>query len=343
MTDEAILRETARRMVAPPRGILAVDESNATCTKRFNEFGIESTPDSRRAYREMMFTAPGIADYVSGAILYDETIRQTASDGRSMVRVLDDAGILPGIKVDMGTKPLAKAPGELITEGLDGLRDRLNEYREIGATFTKWRAVIKIGPEIPSGYCIDANAHALGRYAALAQEAGLVPIVEPEVLMDGSHDIERCREVTTAVLTSVFRELKAQRVEFDQMVLKPNMVVAGMDCVEQPGPEAVADATLETLRRCVPEAVPGIAFLSGGMSGEESCANLDAMVRKGPHPWELTYSFGRALQYPGLEIWDGKEENVPQAQEALLHRARMSSNARSGKYSREEERAFVAR
>jgi fructose-bisphosphate aldolase class I len=338
MSSAGVLEATARAMVAPRKGILAVDESTATCTKRFAEFGIESTEESRRNYREMMFTAPGIGEYVSGAILYDETIRQTASDGRSIVDVLNAAGIMPGIKVDTGAKPLAKAPGETVTEGLDGLRERLKEYREIGVQFTKWRAVLSIGDSMPSSYCIDVNAHALGRYAALAQEAGLVPIVEPEVLMGGDHDIERCREVTDAVLASVFGELEAQRVELDGIVLKPNMVVAGMDCPDQPRPERVAELTLETLRRRVPESVPGIAFLSGGMSGEEACRNLDAMNRAGPSPWELTYSFGRALQFPGLPTWGGKAENVPAAQAALVHRARMSSNARSGQYSPDDEK-----
>jgi fructose-bisphosphate aldolase class I len=326
-------------MVAPGKGILAVDESNATCTKRFVAAGIESTPDSRRDYREMMFRAPGIGQYVSGAILYDETIRQMTSGGTPMVEVMKEAGIIPGIKVDTGAKPLAKAPGELVTEGLDGLRARLEEYRDIGARFTKWRAVINIGPDIPSAYCIAVNAHALARYAALAQEAGLAPIVEPEVLMDGDHDIDRCKEVTDAVLAAVFDELAAQRVDPAGMVLKPNMVVAGSACSEQPDRTRVAELTLEVLRRRVPEAVPGIAFLSGGMTGPESCANLDAMVRKGPHPWELTYSFGRALQYPGLEVWGGRVENVTAAQQALLHRARMSSNARSGRYRAEEDQA----
>lgn len=338
MSSSSNLGATARAMVAPQKGILAVDESTATCTKRFAEFGIESTEESRRDYREMMFTAPGIGEYVSGAILYDETIHQTASDGRSIVAVLNSAGIMPGIKVDTGTKPLANAPGEMVTEGLDGLRERLTEYREIGARFTKWRAVLRIGDGMPSSYCIDVNAHALGRYAALAQEAGLVPIVEPEVLMDGDHGVERCQEVTDAVLAIVFAELEAQRVELDGIVLKPNMVVAGTDCQDQPPPEKVAELTLETLRQRVPASVSGVAFLSGGMSGEESCRNLDAMNRTSGLPWELTYSFGRALQFPGLPTWRGKAENVPAAQAALVHRARMSSNARSGLYSPDDER-----
>lgn len=341
MTYEDQLKETARAMVAPAKGILAVDESNATCTKRFEAASIESTPDSRRDYREMMFRAPGIGQYVSGAILYDETIRQSAPDGRRLVDIMEEAGVIPGIKVDTGTKPLALAPEEVVTEGLDGLRDRLNEYLEIGARFAKWRAVIKIGAETPSRYCVEANAHALGRYAALAQEAGLVPIVEPEVLMDGDHTIERCKQVTDDVLASVFAQLELCRVMLEGIVLKPNMVVPGVDCPEQAGPDTVAEQTLEVLRRRVPKTVPGIAFLSGGMTGPEACANLDAMNRRGPHPWELTYSFGRALQYPGLEVWGGRRENVGAAQAALLHRARMSSEARSGRYQAEEEREFA--
>jgi fructose-bisphosphate aldolase, class I len=337
MTDTAQLETTARAMVAAGKGILAVDETNPTCTKRFQAFGIESTPDTRRAYREMLFTARGAEQYISGAILYDETIRQTGQDGRPLVETLESLGILPGIKVDTGAKPLAGAPGETVTEGLDGLRDRLAEYRDIGARFTKWRAVIRIGDGMPGRACIEANAHALARYAALAQEAGLVPIVEPEVLMDGEHDIERSREATTAVLRSVFAQLAEHRCSLEGMVLKPNMVTPGSDCPTQAGPDEVAEATLQTLRRCVPAAVPGIAFLSGGQTGEEACANLNAMAVRGPHPWELSYSFGRALQYPALEIWNGSADNIPQAQAAFLHRSRMSSLARSGRYSPEAE------
>ena len=339
MTNTDTLIATAKAMVAPGKGILAVDESTKTCTKRFAEVGIESTATSRRDYREMMFRAPGISEYVSGAILYDETIRQDAEDGSHIVDVLKDAGVLPGIKVDTGAKPLAGAPGETIIEGLDGLRDRLAEYREIGARFTKWRAVLKISDEMPSRYCIETNAHALGRYAALAQEAGLVPIVEPEVLMDGGHDIHRCRAVTSQVLQTTFEQLSAQRVLLEGIVLKPNMVIAGSDCSRQATSDEIAELTLTTLREVVPAEVPGIAFLSGGQTGEEACTNLDAMVRGDDLPWELTYSFGRALQYPGLEIWGGS--NVAAAQAALLHRARMSSLARSGRYSAVEERASV--
>ncbi len=339
MTDSDTLIATAKAMVARGKGILAVDESTETCTKRFAEFGIDSTETSRRDYREMMFRAPGIGEYVSGAILYDETIRQDAADGSRLVDVLNEAGILPGIKVDTGAKPLAAAPGETITEGLDGLRDRLTEYRERGARFTKWRAVLRVSDEMPSRYCIETNAHALGRYAALAQEAGLVPIVEPEVLMDGGHDIERCRVVTSQVLQTTFEQLSAQRVMLEGIVLKPNMVIAGSECARQAASEEIAELTLTTLREFVPAKVPAIAFLSGGQTGEEACTNLDAMVRRGDRPWELTFSFGRALQYPGLEIWGGS--HGAEAQAALLHRARMSSLARSGRYSAVEERAAV--
>lgn len=339
MINAETLVSTARAMVAAGKGILAVDESTKTCTNRFDEIGIDSTETSRRDYREMMFRAPGIGEYISGAILYDETIRQDAADRSRLVDVLKDAGVLPGIKVDTGAKPLAGAPGETVTEGLDGLRERLAEYRELGARFTKWRAVLRVGEGLPSRYCIETNAHALGRYAALAQEAGLVPIVEPEVLMDGDHDIQRCRTVTSQALEATFAQLRAQRVQLDGIVLKPNMVIAGIDCPRQATTEEVAEMTLATLNETVPREVPGIAFLSGGQTGEEACTNLDAMARIGDSPWELTYSFGRALQYPGLEIWGGS--NVADAQAALLHRSRMSSLARSGRYSAAEERAAV--
>ena len=333
MTNVENLEAIARAMVAEGKGILAVDETNPTRTRRFAEFGIESTEDSRRAYREMLFTAPGVGDYISGAIMFDETIRQSTADGRPFVDLLNALGMMPGIKVDTGPRPLAKAPGETVTEGLDRLRERLAEYREMGARFTKWRAVIRIGPGTPSRYCIEANAHALGRYAALAQEAGLVPIVEPEVLMNGEHDIYRCREVTEEVLHSVFGQLTSQRCLLEGMVLKPNMVTSGSECPVQADTRQIAELTLKTLRRCVPAAVPGIAFLSGGQTGEQSCKNLNAMTLSGPLPWELTFSFGRALQYPALQIWGGEPDNVPAAQSAFLHRARMSSLARSGAYS----------
>ena len=337
--DVGTLEDTARAMVAPGKGILAMDESAPTCTKRFAGIGIESTEESRRAYREMLITTPGLSEYISGAILFDETIRQKASDGRLLVDVLKGHGIIPGIKVDAGTKPLGGAPGETVTEGLDRLADRLHEYREMGARFTKWRAVIRIGAGMPTRRCIEANAHALARYAALAQEAGLVPIVEPEVLMDGDHDIHRCQEVTEEVLHTVFGELRSQRCLLEGIVLKPNMVISGEGCLVQADAREIAKLTLQTLRRCVPAAVPGIAFLSGGQTGEEACANLNAMNSGGPQPWELTYSFGRALQYPALEIWGGDAANVPAAQSAFLHRSRMTSLAHSGGYSPDLERA----
>jgi len=335
MTD---LNKIARAMVAPGKGVLAIDETAPTATKRFDKLGIESTPESRRDYRMMLCLTPGAGDYVSGAILYDETIRQQAPDGRPVPEALNAAGIIPGIKVDTGAKPLAASPDETITEGLDGLRDRLKEYYEIGARFAKWRAVIKIGPHMPSRLCIETNAHALGRYAALAQEAGIVPIVEPEVLMDGDHDIDRCQQATEAVLRAVFQELASQNVQLEGMILKPNMTVPGMTCPEQATPGIVAARTLETLRRCVPAAVPGIAFLSGGMTGEEACRNLNEINKQPNLPWEVSYSFGRALQFPAMEVWAGKESNIAAAQAAFAHRARMTSLARQGKYAPEMER-----
>lgn len=333
MAHVGTLESTARAMVAPGKGMLAIDETGGTCTKRFNELGIESTEDSRRDYREMLITTPGIGEYVSGAILFDETIRQNAADGRALVEVLRVQGVIPGIKVDTGAKPMAGAPGETVTEGLDKLADRLHEYHDIGARFTKWRAVIRIGDGMPRRRCIEANAHALARYAALAQEAGLVPIVEPEVLMDGDHDIRRCQEVTEEVLNNVFDQLFRQRCLVEGIVLKPNMVIPGVGCLVQADAREIAELTLQTLRRCVSAAVPGIAFLSGGQTGEEACSNLNAMNCGGSQPWGLTYSFGRALQYPALEIWRGNAANVPAAQSAFLHRARMSGLARSGQYS----------
>lgn len=340
MTAEEMLAATASALVAHGKGILAIDETSPTCTRRFAEFGIESTPDSRRAYREMFITAPGIGKYVSGAIMFDETIRQQAEDGRPFVDVLNTLGVMPGIKVDAGLAALAKAPDETVTEGLDGLRERLHEYREIGARFTKWRAVIRIGPGIPSRYCIDANAQVLGRYAALAQEAGLVPIVEPEVLMEGDHEILRCREVTEEVLQAVFEELNSHRCFLEGIVLKPSMVTSGSESPLQADTGEIAELTLKTLRRRVPAAVPGIAFLSGGQTGEEASRNLNAMVLSGQSPWQLTFSFGRALQYPSLEVWSGRPGNVSAAQAAFLHRLRMSGAARVGKYSSEMEQAW---
>ena len=340
MTEVATLDSIARALVAPGKGILAIDETAGTCTRRFDEFRIESTPDSRRAYREMLITTPGIGDYVSGAILYDETLRQTASDGRSIVGVLRDAGIAPGIKVDTGAKPLAGAPDETATEGLDGLRERLEEYRQMGAEFTKWRAVIRIGAGLPTRRCVVSNAHALARYAALAQEVGLVPIVEPEVLMNGAHDMRRCQEVTEEVQHAVFEQLAVQRVLLEGIVLKPNMVTPGSGAEQMPA-ALIAETTLTTLRRCVPAAVPGIAFLSGGQTGEESCERLSLIAARQGLPWQLTFSFGRALQYPALGIWRGSADNTAPAQAAFIHRAHMSSLARAGVYSPEAEHALA--
>jgi fructose-bisphosphate aldolase class I len=339
MSDQ--LAATARALVAPRKGILAIDETVGTCTKRFDACGIESTPDSRRGYREMLLTAPGASEYVSGAILYDETIRQQSSGGRTLPEAMAEAGIIPGIKVDTGAKPLAKSDGETVTEGLDGLRDRLQEYRELGARFTKWRAVFRIGDGLPSRYAVEVNAHALGRYAVLVQEAGLVPIVEPEVLMDGDHSIEVSQSVTENVLHAVFGELARQPCLLEGIVLKPNMATPGTQSSRRAEPAEIAERTLTMLRRCVPPAVPGIAFLSGGQSGEDACENLDAMVKMGTLPWELSYSFGRALQYPALEIWAGSPANAGKAAAAFLHRSRMSSLARSGEYSRELELEFA--
>src|SRR5580704_11613459 len=309
-------------MVAPGRGILAADESSATIKKRFDAIGAESTDDSRRDYRELLFrSAEAMSKYISGVILYDETIRQNAKDGTPLVKVIEKAGSLPGIKVDKGLKPLPFCPGEVITEGLDGLRERLAEYRGLGAKFAKWRAVIDIGAGIPTATCINTNAQALARYAALCQDEGIVPIVEPEVLMDGDHDIERCYQVTEMVLKLQFEELYFQRVALEGMVLKPNMVVPGKKSAKQASVEEVAEKTLRVLKACVPASVPGIAFLSGGQSDEQATAHLDAMHRMGPLPWQLTFSYGRALQHAPQEAWSGKSENVAAAQRAFNHRA----------------------
>jgi fructose-bisphosphate aldolase class I len=329
----------AQAMVAPGKGILAADESTGTIAKRLDSINVESTEANRQAYRQLLFTAKEAAPYIGGVILYDETLRQSADDGTPFPKLLTDQGILPGIKVDGGAKDLAGAPGEKITEGLDGLRERLAEYADLGARFTKWRAVIDIQPGIPSRYCIEANAHALGRYAALSQEAGLVPIVEPEVLMDGAHDIARCEEVTLEVLQVVFNELATQRVKLEGMVLKPNMVIAGKKCPQQASVEQVAEATVRVLRQRVPSAVPGIAFLSGGQSEEEATAHLNAMNAMGGLPWQLTFSYGRALQASALKTWGGKPENIAAAQQAYAHRARMNGMARSGEYKANLERA----
>jgi fructose-bisphosphate aldolase class I len=326
---------TAKTMVAADKGLLAMDESNPTCNKRFAALGIPQTVEVRRAWRELIVTTPGLGEYISGAILYDETIRQGKKDGTPFVKVITDAGIIPGIKVDTGAKDLAGHPEEKVTEGLDGLRDRLAEYFQMGARFAKWRAVIAVGGGIPSGSCIEANAHALARYAALCQEAGLVPVVEPEVLMDGEHSLERCREVTEEVLRTVFNQLYTQRVMLEGMILKPNMVLPGLACPKQEGVDEVADATVKCLLRAVPAAVPGIAFLSGGQPSELASARLNAMnVRfKSRSPWALAFSFARAIQQPALEIWQGKEANVPEAQQALSHRARCNQAARRGDYN----------
>jgi fructose-bisphosphate aldolase, class I len=335
------LHETARAVVAEGKGILAADESDGTIKKRFDSIEVESTEENRRAYRDLLFTTEGVEEYISGVILFDETIRQKSADGTPFPKLLASKGIIPGIKVDKGAKPLALAEGETITEGLDGLRDRLAEYRELGARFTKWRAVITIGRGIPSEYCIWTNAHALARYAALSEEAGLVPIVEPEVLMDGDHTIERSFEVTSRTLHAVFTELRDQRVQPEGMLLKPNMVLSGYDCAEQASDDEVAHETLRCFRRHVPAAVPGIVFLSGGQSDEQATARLSAMNAVGPHPWQLSFSYGRALQAPALKAWGGKPENVEAGQRAYYHRAKMNSAARTGMYAPEMEKEAV--
>jgi len=333
------LKETTQALFISEKGLLAMDESTGTCNKRFAKLGIPQTVEARRAYRELIVTTPGLGESIGGAILYDETIRQRTKDGSPFVKVLVDAGIIPGIKVDTGAKELAGHPGEKVTEGLDGLRDRLQEYFQMGARFAKWRAVIAIGRGIPSWGCIEANAHALARYAALCQEEGLVPVVEPEVIMDGEHTLEQCREITDEVLRAVFSELFAQRVVVEGMVLKPNMVLPGTACASQPTLDEVADATANCFLRAVPAAVPAIAFLSGGQPAELATARLNAMnVRfKSRLPWALAFSFARAIQQPALEIWNGSQANVAAAQEALVHRARCNQAARRGEYSREME------
>jgi fructose-bisphosphate aldolase class I len=338
-TQELI--DTAKALVAGDKGLLAMDESNPTCNKRFAKLGISQTEEFRCAYREMIVTTPRLGDCINGAILCDETIREMMEDGTSFVTALTEAEIIPGIKVDAGTKELAGHPGEKITEGLDGLSERLEEYVEMGARFAKWRAVITIGDGLPTQGCIQANAHALARYAACCQEAGLVPIVEPEVLMDGDHTLERCGEVTEEVFRTVFTELNIQRVTLEGMILKPNMVLPGLDCPKQESVDEVADATVKCLLRVVPTAVPGIAFLSGGQSGELASARLNAMnVRfSSQAPWALAFSFARAIQQPALEIWRGREANVLAAQKALFHRANCNRAARRGEYSPKMEKA----
>jgi fructose-bisphosphate aldolase class I len=329
------LRDTAAALVAGDKGLLAMDESNPTCNKRFAKLGIPQTAETRRAYRELIVTTPGLGESISGAILYDETIRQKKNDGTPFAKAIADAGIIPGIKVDLGAKDMAGHPGEKITEGLDGLRDRLAEYVSMGARFAKWRAVIAVGDGIPSRASTEANAQALARYAALCQEAGLVPVVEPEVLMDGAHTLERCGEATEDLLRTVFSQLYTQGVMLEGLILKPNMVLPGLTCPKQDAVDEVADATVRCLLRAVPAAVPGIAFLSGGQSAELASARLNAMnVRfKSRLPWALAFSFARAIQQPALEIWQGKDAHVLAAQRALNHRARCNRAARRGEYS----------
>ena len=337
------LATTARELVAPGKGILAADESSGTMTKRLESVDVESTEENRRAYREMLLTAPGAAEFISGVILYDETIRQSSSDGVPFTKVLTDQGVIPGIKLDTGAKPLAGSPDEKVTEGLDGLRERVAEYHEMGARFAKWRAVIEIDEAgLPSDYCIHANAHALARYAAICQEGGLVPIVEPEVLMDGSHSIERSYDVTTATLHAVFHELFEQRVDPEGILLKPSMVMSGTDSSSQADVEEVAAATVRCMRATVPAAVPGLVFLSGGQSDERATGHLDAMNRLGGAPWELSFSYGRALIAAALEAWRGEHGNSEAAQRIYVHRAGCNAAARSGSYSADMEAELVA-
>jgi fructose-bisphosphate aldolase class I len=335
------LHEIAKALVAKGKGILAADESDSTIKKRFDSIDVESSEENRRAYRELLFTADGVEEYISGVILFDETIRQSSADRTPFPKLLADRGIIPGIKVDKGTKPLALASDETITEGLDGLRDRLEEYRELGARFTKWRSTYSVGDGIPSEYAVWTNAHALARYAALSQEAGLVPIVEPEVLMDGDHSISEASLASGRALQAVYTELHDQRVDLYGTLLKPNMVLSGYDASDRAGVDEVADATLDVLSRHVPAAVPGIVFLSGGQTDEDATAHLNAMNARGPHPWELSFSYGRALQAPALKAWGGDEANVEDAQKAFYRRAKFNGAARTGSYAPEMETAAV--
>jgi len=341
MTDK--LEDIASAMVAPGKGLLAADESTDTIKKRFDTIGLESTPDSRRDYRELLFRSQeAMRDYISGVIMFDETIRQKAKDGTPLVEIMKAAGCIPGIKVDTGAKDLAQAPGEKVTEGLDGLRERLAEYHDLGARFAKWRAVITIADGLPTWNCIKANAHGLARYAALCQEAGIVPIVEPEVLMDGeqsSHDIDHCYDVTNWTLRTVFRELNDARINLEGMILKPNMIIAGQKCPNQPSAEEVAEKTMKCLKATVPSLVPGIAFLSGGQSAQKATEHLSLMNALGGNPWVLTFSYGRALQAPAIKAWGGKPENVANAQSAFSHRARMKALAALGKWELDLDKA----
>jgi fructose-bisphosphate aldolase, class I len=331
------LESTAKALVDQGKGILAADESHPTIAKRFKSIDIESTEENRRGYRDMLFGTEGLEQYISGVILFDETIHQSDSTGKPFADVLKEKGIVPGIKVDKGAKDLALFPGEKITEGLDGLRDRLKEYYELGARFTKWRAVITIGKDIPTHFCIHANGHALARFAALSQEQGLVPIVEPEVLMDGDHSIERCAEVTEETLTALFQQLNLHRVSLPGTLLKTNMVLSGKDAAQQAGIDEVAKESIRVLEKTVPAEIPGIVFLSGGQTDELATAHLNAMNQLGTHPWELSFSYGRALQAPSLKAWGGDPANVEAGRKALLHRSKLNSAARDGKYSPDME------
>ena len=333
------LETVAQAMVAKGKGILAADESMGTIKRRFDSIKIESNENNRRAYREMLFAGKGVEEAISGVILFDETIRTAASDGTPFPQMLAKKGIIPGIKVDKGPMDIPAFPGEVVTEGLDGLRGRLKEYKELGAKFAKWRAVITIGEGIPTYTCLQANAHALARYAALCQEAEIVPIVEPEVLLDGNHTVERCQEVTEQTLKVTFTELFLQRIHLEGMILKPSMVVSGKDNARQAGVEEVAERTLQCLKRTVPAAVPGIAFLSGGQSAVSATEHLNAMNKTGPHPWQVSFSYARALQDPALKAWKGEAANVPAAQRIFYHRAKMNSAARTGSYTAQMESA----
>jgi len=337
--DKQRLEEVARAIVQTGKGILAADESSPTIKKRFDSIGVESTEANRRAYRELLFTTQGAEAFISGVILFDETLRQSSAQGTPFSRLLAGKGIIPGIKVDKGAKSLAGFAGDKVTEGLDGLRERLAEYRELGAEFAKWRAVITIGDGIPTRFCLEANAHALARYAAMCQEAGIVPIVEPEVLMDGGHDIARCRDVTAETLKRVYSALFEHCVYLEGTLLKPNMVISGKACPQQASPEEVAAATLACFRQVVPAAVPGIVFLSGGQSSQQATENLNAMNAMGPQPWELSFSYGRALQADALKAWKGQSANAAAAQRAFYHRAKCNGAARRGEYSRVMEEA----